>query len=83
MALFQGVLFLCLGAGLLLVDYRALGTGWLPCGPNGFKGRLEVSKDKQPTGFWLMFLLYGLAGLWLVLFSLQLLLGQAEPLPLS
>jgi hypothetical protein len=55
----------------------------VPWAPDGFKGRLEVSKDKQPTGFWLMFLLYGLAGLWLVLFSLQLLLGQAEPLPLS
>ena len=40
MSIFQGLLFLLLGAGLLRVDYRALRSGSLPCGPNGFKGRL-------------------------------------------
>lgn len=36
MSIFQGLLFMLFGAGLLLVDYRALRSGWLPCGPNGF-----------------------------------------------
>lgn len=81
MATFQGLLFLVLGVGLLLVDYRALSSGWLPCGPNGFKGRLEFRKAEQPVRFWLMFILYGATGLWLVIFAVQLFAGQAAPLP--
>ena len=80
MAVFQGLLFLFLGVGLLLIDYRALSTGWLPCGSNGFKGSLEFRKNEQPVGFWLMFLLYGAGGLWLVGFALQLFTGHAAPL---
>ncbi len=82
MSIFQGLLFLFFGAGLLLVDYRALRSGWLPCGPNGFRGRLEFRKDEQPAGFWVMFVLYGAGGLWLLFFALRLLAGQAAPLPL-
>jgi hypothetical protein len=83
MAIFQGALFLILGLGLLIVDYRSLDTGWLPCGPKGLKGRLEFRRDRQPIGFWLMFIGYGIGGLWLFSFSLRLLVGQAEPLPLN
>jgi hypothetical protein len=82
MSIFQGLLFLFFGASLLWMDYRALRSGWLPCGPNGFKGRLEFRKDEQPAGFWVMFVLYGAGGLWLLVFALQLLAGQAAPLPL-
>jgi len=82
MVIFQGLLFLFFGVGLLLVDYRALNNGWLPCGPNWLKGRVEFRKDGQPTGFWLMFALYGAAGIWLVIFALGLLAGHTAPLPL-
>lgn len=82
MSIFQGLLFMFFGLGLLLVDYQALRSGWLPCGPNGFKGRLEFRKHEQPVGFWVMFVLYGAGGLGLLVFALQLLAGQAAPLPL-
>ncbi len=82
MAIFQGLLFLFFGVGLLLVDYRSLGTGWLPCGPNGLKGRVEFTRTGQPFGYWLMFAVYGIGGLWLLILSLRLLAGVAEPLPL-
>jgi hypothetical protein len=82
MAIFQGLLFLFFGVGLLLVDYQSLRSGWLPCGPNGLKGRLEFRKNEQPVGFWLMFVLYGAGGIWLLVFALGLLTGQAEPLSL-
>ncbi|MGV8823778.1 hypothetical protein [Methylibium petroleiphilum] len=82
MSIFQGLLFLLLGAGLLRVDYRALRSGSLPCGPNGFKGRLAFSKSEQPVRFWMMFVLYGAGGLWLLAFALRLLAGQTAPLPL-
>lgn len=82
MSIFQGLLFLFLGTGLLRVDYQALRSGSLRCGPNGFKGRLEFSKSEQPVGFWVMFILYGAGGLWLLALALRLLVGQAAPLPL-
>lgn len=83
MTLFQGIFFLVLGTGLLLLVWRSLTTGWLPCGPNGLRGRLEFTRVGQPLGYWLMFVAYGTGGLWLVAFSLRLLAGQAEPLPLN
>ncbi|MBN9463376.1 MAG: hypothetical protein J0H00_19375 [Burkholderiales bacterium] len=82
MSTFQGLLFLLFGASLLWMDYRALRSGWLPCGPNGFRGRLEFRKNEQPVRFWVMFALYGAGGLWLLVLALQLLAGQAAPLPL-
>ena len=82
MSVIQGLLFLFFGVGLLWVDYRALRIGWLPCGPNGLRGRLEFRRDEQPAGFWVMFVVYGVGGLWLLVFALRLLAGQAEPLPL-
>jgi hypothetical protein len=82
MAVLQGLLFLFFGAGLLLADYQALHSGWLPCGPNGFKRRLELRKDEQPVRFWLMFVLYAVGGMWLLVFAVQLLAGQSAPLPL-
>lgn len=43
MALFQGLFFSLIGLGLLAVAYQSLGRGWLPCGPNGFRGRARCS----------------------------------------
>ena len=82
MATFQGLFFLVLGMGLLVVDYRSLSRGWLPCGPNGFKGRLEFHRAAQPLLFWLMFTVYGAAGVYLIVFATRVLLGSVEPLPL-
>ncbi len=82
MALFQGLLFLFFGIGLLVVDYQSLAKGWLPCGPNGLKGRLEFRRDDRPIAYWLMFAVYGSGGSWLTVFALRLLFGDAEPLPL-
>ncbi|HRQ63728.1 MAG TPA: hypothetical protein PKZ76_02490 [Xanthomonadaceae bacterium] len=83
MAVLQGILLLVLGVGLLLVDWNSLRTGWLPCGSNGFKGTLKYYRHERPAAFWLMFALYGFGGLWLVVFALRLLAGNAEPLPLN
>jgi hypothetical protein len=83
MAILQSAILLFFGVGLVLVNYRSLTTGWLPCGPNGFKGRLEFKRSEQPVGFWLMFALYGAGGAWLVVFGLRLLAGQVESLPLN
>lgn len=83
MATFQGLLFLFFGAGLLLVDYQSLSRGSLPCGPKGFSGRLEFRRNEQPFLFWLMFVLYGAAGVALTVFAALLLLGRATPLPLN
>lgn len=82
MATLQGLLFLFLGIGLLVVDYRSLSRGWLPCGPNGFKGRLEFRRAEQPLLYWLMFIVYGVAGVYLTVFAVRLLIGGVEPLPL-
>lgn len=45
MTLFQGLFFLVLGIGILLIVYQSLSGGLLPFGPNGFKGRLEFRRD--------------------------------------
>jgi hypothetical protein len=82
MAVFQGLLFLLFGVGLLLIDWQSLRKGWLPCGPNGLKGTLRFCRERQPAAYWLMFALYGAGGLWLMVFALRLLAGSAEPLPL-
>lgn len=82
MHIFQGVFFLVLGLGLLAVDWQSLSRGWLPCGPNGLRGRLEFHRDREPLLYWLMFAAYGAAGVWLTLYALRLLAGLAEPLPL-
>jgi hypothetical protein len=63
--------------------WRESRSGWLPCGPKGFSGRLEFRRNEQPTLFWLMFLVYGVAGIALIVFALRLLTGSAEPLPLN
>lgn len=83
MAVFQGLLFLFFGVGLLLVDYQSLSRGWLPCGPKGFSGRLEFRRHEQPFLFWLMFVVYGAAGIALIVFAVRLLLGSAAPLPVN
>ncbi|NUN61608.1 MAG: hypothetical protein HUU13_10995 [Burkholderiaceae bacterium] len=82
MSIFQGLLFLAFGMGLLIVDYQILSRGWLPCGSNGFKGRLEFHRQDQPGAFWSMFALYLLAGVALLLYAIGLLAGLASPLPL-
>jgi hypothetical protein len=83
MKLFQGLLFLILGVGLIVVAMRSLASGWLPCGPNGLKGRLEFRRNERPVLYWLMFVVYGVAGFWLAIFALWVLLGTVPPLPLS
>jgi hypothetical protein len=83
MALVQGLLLLFFGIGLLLVVYQSLEAGWLPCGPNGFKGRVEFSRRQQPLAYWLMFSAYCAGGLWCMFTGLGVLSGQIEPLPLN
>ncbi|MFA5684293.1 MAG: hypothetical protein WCZ65_04165 [Lysobacteraceae bacterium] len=82
MVIFQALLIGFLGGCLLVVTWRSLRLGWLPCGANGFKGTLKFWKDKQPFGYWLMFVVYSVGGVWAVIFALRLLAGQVEPLPL-
>lgn len=82
MAILQGLLFLFFGIGLLVIDYQSLRKGWLPCGSNGFRGRLEFRKDEQPVGYWLMFVVYAAGGIWLTFLALQILVGLVEPVPL-
>jgi hypothetical protein len=82
MAIMQAVVLLVLGLGLLALDYRALTAGWLPCGHGLFR-QLRFERDEQPLGFWVMFVVYGAAGLGLTVFAVRLLLGQVEPLPLA
>lgn len=81
--LFQGLLFLFFGVGLLVVVYRSLESGWLPCGPRGLQGRLEFRRKGQPIRYWLMFVAYGVAGICLTVYSLRILAGSAAPLPLQ
>ena len=82
MAIFQGLFFLVLGAGLVAVSWSSLRTGWLPCGPKGLKGRLEFTRASEPCRFWIMFIFYASFGIYLFIFSLRLFVGIAEPLPL-
>ena len=82
MAWLQGLFFLVLGVGLLAVTWQSLGSGWLPFGPKGLRGRVELHRERQPVGYWLAFALYGAGGAVLTLFALGLLLGSASPLPL-
>lgn len=83
MHVFQGLFFLLFGAGLLVIDYRSLSHGALPCGPNGLHGRLEFHRDQQPWLYWTMFLVYGVSGVLLVVLAVRLLLGIGEPLALN
>ncbi|HEX6993393.1 MAG TPA: hypothetical protein VF339_04525 [Gammaproteobacteria bacterium] len=83
MALFQGVLFLALGYGLLAVVYRSLAHGWLPFGVNGFKGRLELRMDEQPFKYWAAFTFYCAFGVWCIFLAFGVLTGAFEPLPLN
>ena len=45
-AVFRQYSFLFFGMGLLIMDWRSLKSGWLPCGPNGLKDRLEFRRDE-------------------------------------
>lgn len=83
MAMFQGVLFLLLGAGVLGVAFQSLRRGWLPMGPNGLRGRVEVQRQGNPFGYWLLFAAYAGGGGAIALFGLRLMFGLAEPLPLQ
>lgn len=83
MVLFQGVFFLIMGIGLLLIVRQSLSTGWLPYGPNGLRGRVEFRRRDQPFRYSMMFSGYSAAGIWLAIFALRLLFGNAQPLPLQ
>ncbi len=82
MVVFQGLLFLFFGIGLLLVVRHSLKTRTLPCGSKGFE-KFEFDRDESPLGYWLMFMVYGAGGIACVIFALQLFTGHAEPLPLK
>jgi len=83
MALFQGLFFSVIGIGVLAITYQSLGRGWLPCGPNGFRGRVEVQRRTQPIAYWGLFAAYTLFALWVLNFGVGILFGTMEPLPLS
>ena len=83
MALFQGVILVIFGYGMLGVAYQSLTRGWLPFGPNGFKGQVELRMDDQPFGYWTAFTLYCAFGVWSVFLAFGVLSGQIEPLPLT
>lgn len=83
MAVFQGALFLLMGVGVCGVCVQSLRRGGLPMGPNGLRGRLEVRREGNPVGYWLLFAAYTGGGGAMALFGLRLLFGLAEPLPLQ
>ena len=83
MAIFQGLVFLVFGAGLLLVCARSLTRhGTLPMGPRGFSGTMQVRRDTQPLLYATLLFVYAAAGVALLVFSIGLLIGVATPLPL-
>ena len=73
MTLLQSGIFSVLGIGLLGMVYRSLDTGWLPCGSNGLKGRLDIRRHEQPAAYWLTFACYGAGGLALITYAVRLL----------
>ena len=81
MSWFQGVFFLLVGVGLVLVASNGKEKGILPFGSRGFR-RLLVMREEHPLGFGLLWLAYLAAGLGLVVFALLLMTGYAQPLPL-
>lgn len=83
MALFQGVLLLILGYGMLGIVYRSLTHGWLPFGVNGLKGRLIFRMDERPLAYWAAFTFYCAFGLWCIFIAFGVMSGQREPLPLN
>lgn len=82
MRVFEGLLFLIFGLGLLGIAYQSLDKGWLPFGSRGFSGRVEIRRDESPSLYWLAFALYVAAGLALTIFSFRVLAGVATPLKL-
>ncbi len=83
MVWFQGLFFTAIGLGLLAVGYQSLTRGWLPLGPNGFRGRLEVHRHTQPVAYWSVLAAYTLFALWVLRFGIGILFGTLAPLPLS
>jgi len=83
MVLFQGLFFSVIGLGLLAVSYQSLGRGWLPYGPNGFRGRVEVQRRTQPVAYWTLLAGYTLFALWVLRYGVGILFGTMDPLPLS
>lgn len=81
MVLFQGLFFLVLGVGVVLVALQGASRGWLPNGPNGFKKSKGVTRATQPLGFWFFFAMYFCGGTALTIYALRMLFGSAEPLP--
>ena len=83
MALFQGIFFLVLGGGLTMIAWNSLRTGWLPYGPGRFGRDVAVWRSESPAFYWILFLGYTLAGIWMAGFALMVLAGTAEPMPLQ
>lgn len=68
---------LVMGVGLVLVAFQGVSRGWLPNGPNGYKRGEGVYRDKNPIGFWLMFLVYAIGGVAVALYAIRALAGHA------
>jgi len=83
MALLQGIFFLVLGGGLTLIAWNSLKTGWLPYGPGRFGRDVAVWRSESPLFYWVLFLGYNVAGIWMAGFALMVLAGTAEPMPLQ
>jgi hypothetical protein len=83
MVFFQGLFFLVLGVGLVLIAWNSRRTGWLPYGPRRFGRDIAVWRHDRPIFYWILFFGYNMAGLWMTVFALRVLVGVAQPLPLS
>lgn len=82
MAIFQGIFFLILSAGILVIDWRSLTSGALPFG-SGRGGRLMIERANNALGYWCVFTLYLVFGLYLAGMALEILVGSRPPLPLQ
>jgi hypothetical protein len=83
MVWFQGIFFLVLGMGLVVIACNSRRTGWLPYGPRRFGRDIAVWRDERPLLYWALFTGYNLAGLWMAAFALRVLTGVVQPLPLD
>lgn len=84
MAVFQFLMLMFFGVGILVMVYRSLANGWLPCGASltAKSGRFEVHREQRPILYWVVFAAYTGAGVALIVYAVRILVGNMEPLPL-
>ena len=84
-AFLQGLFFLLLGIWLLRYDYRAFTIGTIATGASresvrrNFYDKRVVSKIDDPIAFWLVFIIYGVIGISLIIYSIRLFIGNVDP----